>query len=137
MDAYLDSVNKLPNSKEKTALLDSIDAKRKSLKPSNDSVAQNASSAHSANKFGTPENPDFVAIFHASSKEDLEAALELLDALPDTNPLKKTYRNMVESNLARIKNTSGAENINSTANTGASSNSPKRNVVKKIKKIIT
>ena len=131
LDAYLDSVNKLPNGKEKTALLNSIDKKRKSIKPKNDNVVKNASSTHNANKFGTPENPDFVAIFFASSKEDLEAALELLDALPDTNPLKKTYRNIVDSKLARIKNASGADNINSTANTGASSNSPKRNVVKK------
>ena len=131
MDAYLDSVNKLPNGKEKTALLNSIDEKRKSIKPKNDNVVKNASSTHNANKFGTPENPDFVAIFFASSKEDLEAALELLDALPDTNPLKKTYRNIVDSKLARIKNASGADNINSTANTGASSNSPKRKVVKK------
>ena len=49
---------------EYTYQVNSIDEKRKSIKPKNDNVVKNASSTHNANKFGTPENPDFVAIFH-------------------------------------------------------------------------
>ena len=53
-------------------------------------------------KFGTPENPNFDAMFSANTREDLEEALDLLEKVPDTNPLKKTYKGMLENKLAKL-----------------------------------
>lgn len=59
------------------------------------------------NKFGTAEKPDYMAMKQAKTPEDLQAALKIIESLPDSNglkiPLKLELENKLKSLSIKVK----------------------------------
>ena len=67
----------------------------------NPRTVTSSSNVVQSGKFGTPENPNYNAIFQANTREELEEALDLLSKVPDS-PLKNTYKSLLETKLAKL-----------------------------------